>query len=315
MSEHYGSPKLIRGIVPVVPTPFTSGDEVDLDALAGLVEFACRSGVPAICLPAYGSEFYKLTDIERSALVDAAVKQAKGRVKVVAQSNHPSARIASEIAHRNEALGADVISFAIPRQFALAEDDVLRYCESIVRSVSVPVLIQDFNPGGATVGGSFAARLAASFGNFGYLKLEEPLMGPKVAAIRAATGDRIGVLEGWGGMYLLELIPCGICGAMPGLAMCDLFVRVFHLASTGDLDGAFAIYRSMLPQIVYAMQNMELYHHMEKRLLQARGLLRSSAVREPFLRLEPHMEAHIEALDRSVLAELERQGLSLSHRR
>jgi 2-keto-3-deoxy-L-arabinonate dehydratase len=310
MSEHNGSPKLIRGIVPVVPTPFTSGDEVDLDALAGLVEFACQSGVPAICLPAYGSEFYKLTETERCTLIDAAVKQAKGRVQVFAQSNHPSSRIASEIARRNEGLGADLISFAIPRQFALAEEDVLRYCEAILQSVSVPVLVQDFNPGGATVGGAFAARLAASFGNFGYLKLEEPLMGPKVAAIRVATGDRIGVLEGWGGMYLLELIPTGIRGAMPGLAMCDLFGRVFDLASSGNLDGAFAIYRSMLPQIVYAMQNMELYHHMEKRLLQARGLLRSSAVREPSLRLEAHVEAHIEALNRLVLAEVERQGLT-----
>ncbi len=310
ISENNAPPKLIRGIVPVVPTPFTSGEELDLQLLAGLIEFACRSAVPAVCLPAYGSEFYKLTDTERAALVEAAVKAADGRVKVIAQSNHPSARIATEIARRNEALGADLISFAIPRQFPLAEDDLMRYCESMLNSVSVPVLIQDFNPGGVTVGGAFAARLAASFENFAYLKLEEPLMGSKVNAIRAATRDRIGVLEGWGGMYLLELIPTGICGAMPGLAMCDLFVRVFNLASSGDLDGAFAIYTAMLPQIVYALQNMELFHHMEKRLLQARGLLTSTVVREPSLRLEAHVEAHIEKLNRLVLVELERQGLA-----
>ena len=44
------------------------------------------------------------------------------------------------------------------------------------------------------MGGAFAARLAASFGNFGDLKLEEPLIGPEGTAIREATGDRIGVL-------------------------------------------------------------------------------------------------------------------------
>ncbi len=244
--------------------------------------------------------------------MEAAVRAAGGRVKVIAQSNHASLRIATEIARHNEGLGADLISFAIPRQFPLEEDDVMRYCESIVKSVSVPVLIQDFNPGGVTVGGAFAARLESSFGNFGYLKLEEPLMGSKVIAIREATRDRIGVLEGWGGMYLLELIPNGICGAMPGLAMCDLFVRVFSLASSGDMDRAFEIYRSMLPQIVYAMQNIELFHHMEKRLLQARGLLASTVVREPSLRLEAYVEAHIEKLNRLVLAELERQSSKLS---
>jgi hypothetical protein len=60
------------------------------------------------------------------------------------------------------------------------------------------------------------------------------------------------------------------------------------------------------------MQNMELYHHMEKRLLQARGLLASSVVREPTLWLDAYVEAHIEALNRLVLVELERQGLSVS---
>ena len=312
MSEQNGCPRLIHGIVPVLPTPFTTGEELDLRSLAGLVEFACRSGVSAICLPAYGSEFYKLTDAERTVLVEIAVKHAQGRIKVIAQSNHPSLRSATEIARRNEGLGADLISFAIPRQFPLPEDDLLRYCELILRSVSVPVLIQDFIPGGSSVSAAFVARLEASCGNFGYLKLEEPLMGSKVSAIRAATGDRIGVFEGWGGMYLLELIPYGICGVMPGLAMCDLFVRIFNLASHDDMDSAIEIYRSMFPQIVYSMQNMELYHHMEKRLLRARGLLASSVVREPTLRLDSHVEAYIELLNRLVLAELAHQGLGVS---
>ena len=45
-------------------------------------------------------------------------------MKVLAQSNHPSARIAAEIARRNEELGADVISFAIPRRPALERTSV-----------------------------------------------------------------------------------------------------------------------------------------------------------------------------------------------
>ena len=310
--ENNGSQRLLRGVVPIVPTPFTTDEDVDLQSLAELVEFACHAEVSAICLPAYGSEFYKLTDAERTALVATAVNQANGRVRVIAQSNHASVRNATEIARRNEGLGADMISFAIPRQFPLSDDDVIRYCVSILKSVSVPVLIQDFNPGGSSVGIVFAGRLESCFGNFGYLKLEEPMMGPKVRAIRAATRDRIGIFEGWGGMYLLELIPYGICGVMPGLAMSDLFVRVFNLASCGDVDGALSIYRSMFPQIVYGMQSMELFHHVEKRLLQARGLLSSSVVREPTLRLEACVEAHIELLNRSVLAELERQGLGIS---
>jgi len=302
VSERVGaSSGQLCGIIPVVPTPFTAGDEIDLEALAGLIEFAAGAGVPAVCLPAYGSEFYKLADSERRKIVTVAIKAARGRVKVMAQSNHPSSRLAAELARSHQEMGADVISFAIPRQFALGDDDILHYCESVAGAVSVPVLIQDFNPGGPSVGAEMAARLIQAAGNIRYLKLEEPLMGAKVRAIRKATHDQVSVLEGWGGMYLLELMADGIAGAMPGLSMCDLFVRVFSLASAGDLEKAFELYRFMLPQIVFSLQNMELFHHCEKRLLHARGLLASVAVREPQFHLSSAMEYYIEVLNRDIL--------------
>ena len=297
---------MLKGIIPVIPTPFTEDEELDLEALERLVDFAANSGAAGICLPAYASEFYKLTDPERAAVVRTAVKSAKGRVPVLAQSNDPCARTAVEIARRNAGLGADVIGFAIPRQFALPEDEILRYCETVAKAVSIPVFVQDFNPGGATVGTNFAVRLLEAADNFRYLKLEEPMMGSKVRAIRTATRDQVGVFEGWGGMYLLELMSDGISGAVPGLAMCDLFVRVFDLAAQGKLSGAMTIYRSMLPQIVFCLQNMELYHHCEKRLLRARGLLSSTVVRNPTVHLDAGTEAHIDFLNDVVLAEVTR---------
>jgi len=298
--------------VPVIPTPFHDNEDLDLDALGKLVDFAARAGVSAVCLPAYGSEFYKLTEVERSMLVKTAVEAAKGRVQVVAQSNHPSSRVAAAIARNNAALGADIISFAIPRQFALGEDAMLAYCATVCRAVNVPVLIQDFNPGGASVGAAFAARLMEIAPNFRYLKLEEPLMGAKVRAIREATKDRIGVLEGWGGMYTLELLPQGICGIMPGLAMCDLFGKIFEFAESGNQPKALEIFEAILPQIVYSLQTFELYHHCEKHLLKARGLLANTRVREPALRLDAAVDAHIDGINARILLALATQGLQSS---
>lgn len=298
------------GIVPVIPTPFNETGEVDYAALGELVEFAVRAGAGAACLPAYGSEFYKLSEDERFRVVEAAVRAAGGRLRIMAQSNHASARHAAEIARRNEGLGAQMISVALPRQFALPEEALLRFAEEVARSVSIPVLVQDFNPGGPGVGASFARRLAEAAPNFRYLKLEEPLMGAKVRAIREATSGAVGVLEGWGGMYLIELVPEGICGVMPGLPMCDLFVRVFDLARDGKLEEAMRIHSAMLPQIVYGLQNMELFHHCEKRLLAVRGLLRSTLVREPSLAPDEGMSRHIDILNRQVLEELARNGFT-----
>lgn len=303
-------PATVLGIVPVVPTPFQRNQQVDGAALEPLIEFAVRSRVQAVCLPAYGSEFYKLSNDERFQLVECAVRFAAGRIRIMAQSNHPSALLAAELARRNEGLGAEIVSFALPRQFPYGEDSLIRYAELVANSVSVPVLVQDFNPGGPTVGASFARRVKESAPNFCYLKLEEPFMGPKIHAVREATSGSVGVLEGWGGMYLIELASYGVAGAMPGLAMCDLFVRVFEKIHGGDLPGAARIHRSMLPQINIAMQNMEVFHHCEKRLLAARGLLQSVVVREPSIDLDARLSAYIDIVNRMVLEEVARHDLT-----
>jgi 4-hydroxy-tetrahydrodipicolinate synthase len=219
----------------------------------------------------------------------------------VAQSNHPSSKVAADLAKRNEQAGAGIVSFALPRQFALAEGDLLRHAERIARAVSVPVLVQDFNPGGASVGAAFARRLNEVAPNVRYLKLEEPSMGQKVRSIRDATGGSVSVFEGWGGMYLLELMPTGICGAMPGLAMVDLFQRLVGYAHAGRLQQAWAIFERMLPFIVYSLQSMELFYHCEKHLLVRRGVLPLATVRDAALTLDENSRAYLDYLTARVL--------------
>lgn len=268
-----GSAAALRGVVPIIPTPFDAAGEIDERALGRLIEFAVRCRVGAVCLPAYASEFYKLTEEERLRVVGIAVRAARGRVAVVAQSNHASARIAASLARANVAEGASLISVALPRQFPVPEADHLDYVAEVFGAVTVPCLLQDFNPAGSAVGAGFCVKLRKRAPNFRYIKLEEPLMAAKVVAIRRATRNRVGVLEGWGGMYMLDLIPAGICGVMPGLGVADLLQKAFLARKAGRSPRAFALFESVLPQIVFSLQNMEFFHYAEKHLLVARGVL------------------------------------------
>ena len=306
---HPSSILRIDGIVPVIPTPFTAREEIAEADLQRLVEFAILTRASCICLPAYGSEFYKMNETERHRVVQIAVRQARGRVPVLAQSNHPSAKIAVEIAKRNEAMGADVISFALPRQFAIPEPDMIRYCERICRAVKRPVLIQDFNPGGGTVGANFCKALQASCPNFLYIKLEEPLMGPKVRAIRKATKNKLGVLEGWGGLYMTELFDFGICGLMPGTGLCDLLEVVWSALKQGRRSDAFDTFEKVMPLISFSLQSLELYHHVEKRLLRARGALREGGVRDAQWTPFPEAMHYTDELIERVLEEVDRVGM------
>jgi hypothetical protein len=51
---------------------------------------------------------------------------------------------------------------------------------------------------------------------------------------------------------------------------------------------------------------MEIYHHAEKRLLAARGIINEISVREPRLGLSPLDAAHIDFLNANILALLDR---------
>ena len=300
--------KEIRGVVAVLSTPFDQDEGVVHEDIERQVEAAIVFGISAVCLPAYASEFYKLSGKERLAVVKTAVEASKGRMTVVGQSNHPSAKQAVSLARANADAGADLISFAIPRQFGAYEDNILDYCSTICAAVDLPVLVQDFNPGGATVGPEFCRRLMDRCPNFKYIKLEEPLLGPKLRAIREATSDGVGVLEGWGGMYMPELFESGIAGVMPGLGHSDVMKRIWDLGTSGDMQGALDIFDPVLAQVVFSLQNMELYLRIEKQLLAMRNIIKNTGVRSLSLGPDPETELHGRRLNVRVLNLVERLG-------
>lgn len=295
----------IDGIIPIIPTPFDEKEQIDWPVLDRLVDFACGIDVCAVCLPAYASEFYKLSDEERRQIIARAVEHASHRVPVIAQANAGSAIHAAGLARFAQDAGAAAVAVAVPRQFAVAERDLLRYFDRILSAIDVPLVLQDFNPGGSTVSVSFITELHRLHPHFRWVKLEEALMAARVRSILDASSGEVGVLEGWGGMYLLELVPAGICGVMPSLSLADLLARIYRLAQSGHQQEAYDVFARTLPQIVFSLQNLELYHHAEKRLLVARGIIRQSFVRDLRIELTALDADHIDFLNANVLALLD----------
>ena len=298
----------ISGVVAVLVTPFDGQEAIVHSDIASQVEAAVEFGIGAVCLPAYGSEFYKLSEDERLGVVQTAVNTAKERIPVIGQSNHPSARLAAELARRNADGGVDVISFALPRQFGTSDEDLLSYCQTVCEAVDLPILVQDFNPGGVTVGPEFCRQLLEMCPNFRYIKLEEPLLGPKLRGIREVTEDRVSVFEGWGGMYLPELFDFGIAGVMPGLGHADVMNRLWELGRTGDLDGALDVFDGLVAQIVFSLQNLELFLAVEKQLLEMRGIIQNIGVRALTLTPDVETAAHMKRLNARVVSLAERLG-------
>src|SRR6266487_2454625 len=100
---------------------------------------------------------------------------------------------------------------------------------------------------------------------------------------------------------MLELIPVGITGVMPGLAVSDILQKVFMLRKNGEDEKAFDLFEKVMPQIFFALQNMELFHYIEKELLIARGVLKNSVVRKATYKPDASTMAYIKELNNRIL--------------
>lgn len=286
----------LQGVVPVIPIPFHEDEEIDVASLKRAVEWAVVRKFAAICLPAYGSEFYKLSDDEREQVVGIAIDQTRGRVPVIAQANHGSAKIAANRAQRYERMGANIISVALPRQFAVTERDLLEFCGQVAEATSCPILLQDFNPGGPTIDVDFMLTLTRRHPNVKYLKLEEPMLIDKFTRLRDALGDGVNLLSGWGGIYVLDTFASGGRGIMPGLAMADALSRVCQHCLDGQLNRATRVFGHVLPYLSFAIQNMELFLRCEKRLLVRRNVFTSDRCRGLTRTLSPALSRHLDRI-------------------
>lgn len=100
---------------------------------------------------------------------------------------------------------------------------------------------------------------------------------------------------------MLELIPVGIAGVMPGLGVSDILQKVFHLRKEGAHGKAFDLFEKVMPQIFFSLQNMELFHYAEKELLMARGVLDNSVARKAAYIPDPSTVRYIRELNERIV--------------
>lgn len=295
------SPQL-RGVVPVLCTPFRDDESLDEDGLLAEIEFAAAQGASAICAPAFGSEFYKLSDGERMRVAELLARHS--RVPAVINCGAGSLTTTAAFCTHAASVGAAAIMVAPPSAVPLGADEVRRFYESVCRDVRLPLLLQDSDFSGAGLPLELFVRLSDQFPQFLFAKLENPLAGTKCRRIIELTNGKVQVLYGWGGMRLFDGLDHGATGIMPGAAMTRLYVRIMELYQSGSTAEAQNLFEKLLPLLVFSLQHLELFISMEKRMLTRLGVLNSARLREPTLHLEGEYARRLQTLMDQVLAEL-----------
>src|SRR5213593_3959235 len=112
---HAGS-KELRGIFPIMQTPFTDAGKLDTETLAKEVKFLDKCGAHGVVWPQLASEWSELAPDERGAGPEAIMTAAKSaRCAIVLGVQGPDLEAARRYARQAEKLGPDAIIALPPR--------------------------------------------------------------------------------------------------------------------------------------------------------------------------------------------------------
>lgn len=271
----------IRGIVPIVNTPFHDDGTIDLESQRRLVSFLVESGAHALGLFGNASEGYTLTEDERRVLLRAIVEEVDGRVPLVVSSGHTGTDAAVWLSKQAQDAGAAALMVLPPYYMKTDGDGLLHYFDAISKAVRIPIMVQDA-PAMTAVAMSpeLLAKLGREIEHVTFVKVEAPPTPGKIARLHALAGSSLGLLGGLNGHFLLEELDRGAVGTMPGCDMTDAFLRVWNQWTAGDRDAARREFDRMLPLVRYELQPGMGVAVMKRNLCDA-GIIASARVRHP----------------------------------
>ena len=133
----------LAGYIPDLPTPFDEAGAVDMDALARLCERQIAAGVPAIVVCETAGEVSTLTPAEQESIIRAAVKLARGRVRIIAGAGSNSTSQAIELTRRAEAAGADAVISVVPYYNKPMQAGIHAHFQAIADATALPIILHD----------------------------------------------------------------------------------------------------------------------------------------------------------------------------
>ena len=273
----------LRGVLPVLQTPFQEDDAIDWAVLDAEIDHAFQTGAQGVCT-AMVSEYLKLSQTERRELNKHVAGQSQGRGAFVASVGAESTIEAVANARWAADAGATAVMAIPPTTEALPDQATLGHFHAIAAVVEIPLIVQDASGYvGKALAQSTCTTLLDTFGPDRIrFKPEANPIGPKLSALRNATGGRAKVYDGSGGILLVDSYRRGITGTMPGVEILPALVALWNALEAGNDDRAYLLSCPIASLITLQIQSgLDGFLAVEKYLLKRQGIFTNERRRAP----------------------------------
>ena len=275
----------MKGIFPVIHTPFTDKNKIDYEDLRKEVDTVIKDGADGLVVFGYATEFPFLSAGESDILLETIIDECNSRVPVISSATAMSAEQARTDAARYQSMGADAIML-LPR-----ENDPIEYIKTAVSDTTLSVLMQ-YAPHATGVFMS-AAKIAAvaaevnrPFGVKSEVEMEF------ITELLEASNGRISVYVGRQGINMHKALERGASGVMPGCSRVYAYKKIYNEYAFGSKEKACELYNAFLPYLSIFHGQFEMFY--EKYVLVKRGVFKTYHCRQPIICPEPEIMAEFE---------------------
>ncbi|MCO5177869.1 MAG: dihydrodipicolinate synthase family protein [Thermomicrobiales bacterium] len=276
----------VRGIVPAIVTPFNVDGSVDHESLRRVVADQRAAGADGLLTLGLAGEGIFLDFDERAAVLQTVLSAAND-LPVLAGCTADTTDEVCKLAAMAVSAGAAEVMVAPPRRPDWSVQQFRDHFAEIAAVTTADVMIQDAPfATGVELGVEFVLDLAAAHSNVRSYKVEALPYWTNAVRARSAVGDKLRVLGGHAGLYMMDVLDSEADGLIPGCDVTGSLVSIWDAYKSGDRERAQQKHLQMLPFLVYQAQSLGVIIGGAKAVLHDRGVIATTAARLPEARLD-----------------------------
>jgi 2-keto-3-deoxy-L-arabinonate dehydratase len=250
----------IAGIYPILYAYFDRHNQLDREAMRRQMQAVVGARAPGVAVLGLATEVNKLSRLEREQVIQWAMEDSGGALPLAVTVSGASVEAQRELAGFAVAQGASWLilqpPLLPPGAATQPEAFYFDFFAAVMDGFDVPMGIQNAPEYlGVGLSPESLERLAMQCPNFRLLKGEGPSI--VLADTIARVGHLMPVLNGRGGLELLDNLRAGCAGMIVAPDCFDWQQRVYEAFANGDVTRAEVLYREVLPSIVFVMQSLD----------------------------------------------------------
>ena len=274
---------MLKGVIPMLPTPFDGNKNVIFDDISSLIENQIQMGVHGISILGLGGESAFLSYEERIAITEYTVNEVAGRLPIIVGVGAETTEDTCNLAIHASLQGISAIMLA-PRPIKTqTKADLVDYFTRVSKAAEgINIMLQDAPEYlGIDLNNELMKHLTDEIKNISYIKSEKPPVSNTIFNLKQTfSKEDIGIFGGQAAVGFFELLESGGTGTIPGCEATSVLVKIWdEYVVNKNKKKAMEIFHKVLPFFVFEMQSLEMFIKCTKTILHQKGIISSNETR------------------------------------